>query len=143
MAMTEAQRKGVGIAVTGWLLVVLLLYAIANIGAVTETTPGERATAGLLAARNAMARYKQEHGDYRNVSTARLRKLDADVPAELEEPVTFEDIYALTLAAPSGVTYRLGVGKGGRETRDCSVPKGTPPGECDLASPDATNGTWE
>ncbi len=140
--MTEQQRKGVGIAVAGWLVLAIVLYGVANIGTVTATTPDERATAGLLAARNAMARYKREHRGYRDVTAAKLRELDPEVPAELEDPVTFEDIYALTLTTPSGVVYRLGLGMGGRETHDCSVPNGVPPGECELASPDATNGTW-
>lgn len=142
MKLSLEARKGIGIAVAVWLTAALLLYGLSNLSAAAEQTTDERAAESMLAARGAMAAYKRDKGSYEGVTVARLRKLDAKVPEDLEEPVVFEDIYALTLVAPSGVTYRLGIGTGGRETRDCSVPPGTPPGECKLASPSSTTGSW-
>lgn len=142
MRLSEAERRGIGIATSGWLAVAIVLYAVSSIGTSAKTSPDERATAGLIAARDAMADYKRDNGSYRNVTAAKLRRLNPAVPAALEEPVTFDEIYALSLTAPSGVTYRLGIGTGGRETHECSVPPGVPPGECRLSSQGSTTGSW-
>jgi hypothetical protein len=140
--LTLQQRKQVALATIGWLAVTAAVYAIASIGADAAQTPDERATAGLLYARDAMAEYRAKRGSYGDVTTERLRKIDSRVPAEMEDPVIFKNIFALTLTAPSGVTYRLGIGAGGKETRDCTVPTGAPPGECELGTGDQNVGTW-
>lgn len=134
--------RSIGIAGGCWLTVAAIMGAITALSGAATTTPDERVTAGLLVARDAMTVYRKEHGDYDEVTAAKLRKIDPEVPADLQDPVVFEDIYALSVSMPSGVLYRLALGAGGRETRECTVPVGVAAGECNMGESNGATGTW-